>query len=403
MKNISVKISVAFITGFLLLFFCGCQRNEKTEAVQLYYFSPVVGVQETDNGVWYEMVDAPISLKKENSTIIIKNVIWKDEKIICEFEFENVQYENIIDKSGNDNKIKVYLEEQKTMGLQSDPTWIGYDEDRRYIKYLKTEFSYPQITNEISFNILGEKCTVVMEPLSGYKDLKEIGSVQSHNGRSIILNEVDNELKAYSYSDNIWKIKALGEWNESKWISDGILEDKVFTYCENNLSQIDNLTISPIRLVAECESLDILLNIQDSNLSNKVPFLVGEDKYCITHIQTLDELNGKSLLVYVKPIDIEEGTELFGIEATVGFEESLNVHEYYSPSGDLNMLDFETVFHECGTNKYNPYFIDENFELTEPVIKIWLDSRQNVPEEIVLKIKKVYKNWNQEYHFEMNK
>ena len=92
-----------------------------------------------------------------------------------------------------------------------------YDREKDLLLGMVPTFDYENATDEVVLSIFGEEYTVQLAPIQTYNSLDEIGTVQTHNGRSVVINRTDSEIKAYTYSEDIWKIKWLGEWTDLKW------------------------------------------------------------------------------------------------------------------------------------------------------------------------------------------
>ena len=76
MKKTGCK-SLLLVTLVMVL---GLLTSCSETAVYRYRFSPATGFQEEDGDIWYEMSDAPMVIQKEEGTITIKNIIWKEKR-----------------------------------------------------------------------------------------------------------------------------------------------------------------------------------------------------------------------------------------------------------------------------------------------------------------------------------
>ena len=404
-----------FVAIAVLSCIMGCQKNNVVEETNTaaetkgYRFSKSVGFQENENELWYEMTDAPVQIKKDDQTIIIEHVVWMDGQLICDFHFENVVIENIEENFDVWEKVKIY---SNTFGkwMEANAVSTGYDEDKDALEYMQTEFKYKDVSEEVKLSIFDEEYTIKLTPFQVYNSLEEIGNVQTFNGRSIIVDRAEDQIKVYTYSNDIWKIEGLNEWTNLKWTTEEVAGNRVFIYKEKDIESVETIDIEAPTLEAECEDVMVTLPIPKESEKVDIPFKVGEDTYRVTEVRvvkeptenmTENERDGlkDNILLYVniEPVQIEENTEVFVIQGSLYTTEEV-VGQSKNDKGEVEMKVYGTRENYLTSNWYG-YFVDENFEITEPVLEFYVDENVELPEEVILKIELIRKKWTQPYHF----
>lgn len=410
------KYIVLIALSCMLCLSMGCQKNntvEETnnvEETKVYRFSETIGFQENQNPIWYEMVDAPMTIEQGEQIISIEQVAWMDWELVCFIMFDNVVIENIEDNLREGEIIKLYSKEQDKW-LEHSGCGTTYDKEKDLLLGIVPTFDYKNVTDEVVLSILGEEYTVQLAPIQTYNSLDEIGTVQTHNGRSIIINRSENEFKAYTYSEDIWKIKGLGEWPDLKWKKDVFLKNDVFTYNGIEDEAVEKLDILTSTLGAECKDIQVTIPIPKESVKVDIPFDVGEDSYRITEIRVVEDAaedmgdfevinldSQADLFIDIEPVRVEENTEVTNIQASL-----YTIEDVIGPSKNLQGEIETKVYgtHEVYlASNHNTYYVDENYEITEPVLEFYVDKHTKLPEELILKIDYVSKRWTQPYHFE---
>ena len=408
MKKTGCK-SLLLVTLVMVL---GLLTSCSETAVYRYRFSPATGFQEEDGDIWYEMSDAPMVIQKEEGTITIKNIIWKEKTVITEVEFDNIE----LDEDTSD-VVRIYTEDQsKTQRSHSG----GLSIEENATTNIRNEFTYKYPADEIALDILGEKYTVKMQPIGQYEDFEDIGMHQPHSGRTIVLQKEYNgdieKLKAYTYSEDVWKITSIGDLPTLDWGISRLTGGYVMEYLGNDVADLDSIDVDNVCIVSEEDVPLIPLDIPENDMEVDIPFYVGEDCYHITEIRVVhgtyaytvgdtDETSttkyGDEVLIKIEPVAIEENTEVFGIKATLGTEKTSGVWVYSSQTGESEVRNVETAFIPMKDNLFNQYFLDNNYQTTETIIRLGFTDREEIPEKAMLRIDRVSKFWKQNYHFDL--
>lgn len=415
--NRIIKYIVLIAFCCMLCLSMGCHKNNtveetnKIEAKKVYRFSETVGFQENWNPIWYEMIDAPMVIEQGEQTITIEQVAWMDRELKCFIMFDNVAIENIEENLREKEIVKLYSKEQEKW-MEYSGCGTTYDREKDLLLGMVPTFDYENATDEVVLSIFGEEYTVQLAPIQTYNSLDEIGTVQTHNGRSVIINRTDSKIKAYTYSEDIWQIKWLGEWTDLKWKKEVSYENDVFTYIGKDDEAIEALDIMTSTLGAECKDVQVTIPVPEESAKVNIPFDVGEDSYRITEIhrvedviedmgdsEAIDLYNQIGLFISVEPVQVEENTEVTNIQASLYTIEDV--------IGQSRNLQGEIETEVYGTDKvyltsnHNLYYLDENYEITEPVLEFYVDKNSKLSEELILKIDYVSKRWTQPYHFEL--
>lgn len=422
-------LKVIIAAAFMSIMVMGCRKTEAAEE-KIYRFSDVLGFQETKGPIWYEMKEVPLIIENEDQKIIIQNVLWKDQEVIFYAEFENYPYMN---GDGHDklvNQILIYSKDQKRTKTAhaSSATYNDSDELDTACLY----FDYQESADEIAFDLFGKKYVVAMQPIKEYTSLDQVGVVQTHNGRSIVIRDDESNRTAYTYSDDIWKIAGMedielfwlyyGAGEETRkttkvpkiqWSSMNSFERGAGYRCiDETIKEADSFDIPAVRLNAKCEDLQIPLTLSEGIQKVNIPFSIGNDQYRISEIEVKPGLydmsdNDKECMdvcIRIESVNVEKGTKLYGIGASLGIEEDVVGQVYDSTTGESENKIYGKHFFEIGSTYkgFPEYFFTEDFDKMEPVICIKIDKTMDMPDEVILKIKEANKSWNHNFHFEMD-
>ena len=422
-------MKMSLITCFIAIMAMGCQNEAIIEEPASYYFSEDLGFQENDGQIWQEMVEDSIVIKNDDKTMTIQNVFWKDGEVIFEAQLENCLRVSDFETFELEEDIKLYSEDlERTMSAHSITS--RYSEDNEEIDYISMKFRCKNACEEFVFDVFGEKYRIEMQPIKEYASLEEVGYTQTHNGRSIVVRDDGTERKAYTYSNDLWKIvgfediKTLwlyfGADEETRkntpvpkiqWGSWDSIDNKVFTCNDDTIKKADSFDFPAVRLKAECEELQIPITLPEEKQKVNIPFSIGEDKYRISEIEVKpgyydpDKFQEcTDIYIRIESVKVEKGTQLYSVQAVLGVEEEVKGQSFDSTTGKTEIKVYGTRFNEIGSTWgiWDNYFFTEDYDKMEPVICIKIDKNTEIPKDVVLKIEEAYKSWDQSYHFELN-
>lgn len=417
MNRITKDIAL-IVLGCMLCLSMGCQKDNVVEETnntvenKNYRFSKTIGFQQNQNNTWYEMVDAPMIIEKGEQTITIEQVIRMDGELSCFISFDNLVIENIEENLDFKEVIKVYSEEEDKW-LESRGRGFSYDKEKDLLLRVEETFRCKKRTEEVALNILGEEYVVHLTPIQSYNSLDEIGFAQTHNGRSIIIDRTEDAIMAYTYSEDIWEISGLGEWKELEWNTEvRANEHAVFTYRGEEINGTKGLNIPEVSLKAECKDIQVTVPIPEESKQVDIPFSVGEDSYRVTEIQVMKEVTedtsdleayylNDNIILYmnIEPIVVEDNTEVTYIWASLYRTEEDIIEQSKNDQGEIETEVIGTYKVHVASS-INGYYVDEELEITEPVLTFYIDKNTSLPQELILDIESVSKKWYQPYHFE---
>ena len=423
MRKNSWIMKMSLITCFICVVVVGCQKEVVVEEPTSYYFSENLGFQEGDGQIWQEMAQDPVVIKKDDKTITIQNVFWKDGEVIFEANLDNCFHAN-----NDEEQIKIYSENQ-IQTIQPHSVFTRTFPDSEEIDFMRMNFRYKDSSDKYTFSIFGEDYSVKMQPIKEYASLEDVGYTQTHNGRSIIIKDDGTERKAYTYSNDLWKIVGFDDmemtWNyysadedtrkklkvpKIQWSSMGSNDGKVYTCTDDNIKKADEFDIPAVALKAECEDVSVTIKLPEEKAQVNIPFSIGQDQYHISEIEVKSgyfdsDKTQECTEVYIRieNVKVEKGTKLYRAEGILGVEEEVLGQSFDSTTGKTETKVYGTRIAQIASSwgNINLFSSNETYNEMEPFICFKIDKHTKLPEEVILKIEEAYKSWNQSFHFEM--
>ncbi len=369
-----------------------------------YRFSPATGFQEQDTDIWMEMADDPMTIQTEESNVTLQNVIWKERRLILDLDVENIELRD------QHLDIRVFIDETGQTRTSRSQTVHFYDENEPLD--VKTEFQNINSADQFTFWIFGSECTVDMKPVGQYEYFQDIGNSQTHNGRTIVLQQAEDgqTVNAYTCSEDTWKIIDLGYFMESdSWsrerLTDGYyFQSKLDTATEN----ADTIRIPAILIRSENDTPIIQIPVPEDTLDVNIPFTLGGDTYRVSNITysrdtfeygIVDENGqettayGDELLIQVEPVVLEQNTRIIAISAELGELDTRYSYQYNPETKKQETID--------SWEEFRHIYADNMFREYEPVIRMQLSEDENLADEVHLRIQSITKEWDQPYVFHL--
>ena len=154
-------MKMSLITCFIAIMAMGCQNEAIIEEPASYYFSEDLGFQENDGQIWQEMEEDSWVIEKDDKTMTIQNVFWKDGEVIFEAQLENYIRVSDFETFELEEDIKLYSEDlERTMSAHSITS--RYSEDNEEIDYISMKFRCKNACEEFVFDIFGEKYRITI-------------------------------------------------------------------------------------------------------------------------------------------------------------------------------------------------------------------------------------------------
>lgn len=364
-----------------------------------FKFHPALGICDAAEEL-YEAENPMQELDTEYGSATMEYAVWKDGflhvKIVADYPSDGDDWEQ------TDQFLSVQDEEKSE--LTSLSRYCNYDEEQ---KQLTVEQEYRSITpqNQYELNLFDQTATIHMMPVPEYSSLKEIGIPVTHNGRTWVFQGAwaDNgtlRLHAWGISDDIWQMgRPTKEPKDDfiQWKQSGIEGNSSF---EATVKASENtgyeLKIPGISLVADLGEdgpiVEVPIPTADGTEEVDASFSVGKDTYHIGKVERRkkesqdDDGENKvstEVILYVEPENLEKDTELLSINASWG---------------ELKSQGDPTTFSLKGSTFPPAMYVDgELAELRQELILTYSEE-ETIPETVAVRIDKVGKVWNQEYH-----
>jgi len=387
-------------------------------------FSPSLGIQGAEEASWYEMTDAPITVETEKGNVTLQNVIWKEEKLYVQLEFEPQKFPT----ESTELYDEVWFESDKN-GQPRKCTGYGNTGADGMLETAEMRYEYiseTDVQEQYVFHIFDKVCTVNMKPIDQYEGFQEIGLSKTHNGRTIVLqtDRTDKILRAsaYVYSENVWKIKGLNDLqdyyadpSEGKilWKQQKLLDEPSFYYeTEVPDGEPCTLNIDTVLLQSEGETPTVQIPIPEDSADVDIPFTLGGDTYHITEIKwsrgtyeyQLGSADGKwetayadELFIRVDPIKLEENTRLRQIMVTLGCMETRYSYKYNKETKKLDVMDEYENFRPIESNG-SLLYMEPDAEYIRLCI---MEPERLFGENIYLRIDSISKFWDQDFTFQI--
>lgn len=386
-------------------------------------FSPLMGIQGEDEDVWYEMADGPVTLKTDQSDVTVQNVIWKEKKLTIQIYFSDLMLTD-----GELEEAVQLVTNEKTGGLQKAPSrTAGWIDDA----YVCVELRYPmeEAKDQYTFRIFDQDCTVNMKPISQYEDFTEIGCSQTHNGRTIVLKPEWKEnllsVDAYVYSEDEWKIVGLEDiWSMTSekdypkrtWISQRLVDGYSYHHeAEAEPGQPYSVDITTLCLhrsfdAGTDEDIPIVtIPVPEDSVETDIPFIVDGDTYRITEVSwsrgTFEYMTGDDnhtaygdeLCIRAEPVELEENTRFITFLGDLGTVEERSVYRKNPSTGELEETEKKELvsWKNYGWSNYRSLYN------AEPVMRMYIEKPEEMPEKVKLRITDVYKYWDQNFSFQI--
>ncbi len=394
MAGSSKKIAAGVITIGVLLTMTACAATETS-----YKFHPALGICDVTEEL-YEAENLMQELDTEYGSATMEYVVWKDGflhvKIVADYPSDVDDWEQA------DQFLSVQDEEKSE--LTSLSRYCNYDEEQ---ERLTVEQEYRSITPQDQYvlNLFDQTAVIQMIPVPEYNSLKEIGIPVTHNERTWVFNgtwEDDDtlQLHAWGISDDIWQMgRPTKEPKDDfiQWKQSGIEGSSSFEATVKASGDIGyELKISGISLVADLGEdgpiVEVPVPAVDGTEDVDVSFSVGKDTY---HIEKVERRKKESqdddgenkvsteVILYVEPDTLEKDTELLSINASWG---------------ELKSQGEQTTFSLKGSTFPPAMYVDGEFADLRQELTLIYSEEETIPEIVAVRIDKVGKVWNQEYH-----
>ena len=371
-----------------------------------FKFHPALGICGVAEEL-YEAENPMQELDTEYGSATMEYAVWKDGflhvKIVADYPSDVDDWEQ------TDQFLSVQDEEKSE--LTSLSRYCNYDEEQ---KQLTVEQEYRSITpqDQYMLNLFEQTITIHMTPVPEYSSLKEIGTPVTHNGRTWVFQGTweDDEtfrLHAWGTSGDIWQMgrpmKEPVTPEEVKmddfiqWKQSGIEGSSSFEATVKVSEDTEyELKIPGISLVADLGDngpiVEVPIPTADGTEEVDVSFSVGKDTYHIEKVERRkkgsQDDDGKNkvsteVILYVEPENLEKDTELLSINASWG---------------KLKSQGEQTTFSLKGSTFPPAMYVDGEFADLRQELTLIYSEEERIPEIVAVRIDKVGKVWNQEYH-----
>ena len=261
-------------------------------------------------------------------------------------------------------------------------------------------------------NLFEQTITIHMTPVPEYSSLKEIGTPVTHNGRTWVFQGTweDDEtfrLHAWETSGDIWQMgrpmKEPVTPEEVKmddfiqWKQSGIEGSSSFEATVKVSEDTEyELKIPGVSLVADMGEngpiAEVPVPAMDGTEDVDISFFAGKDTYHIGKVERRkkesQDDDGKNkvsteVILYVEPENLEKDTELLSINASWG---------------ELKSQGDPTTFSLKGSTFPPAMYVDGELAELRQELTLTYSEAETVPEIVAVRIDKVGKVWNQEYH-----
>lgn len=385
-------------------------------------FSPSLGIQTMEGDSWYEMTNGPVLAETEQGQVTVANVIWKEETLYVQLEFEAGKFS----EESTDLSSGIWYESGGS-GQARRSSGYGSRSSDGMLEGAQMRYEHISRTNvqeQYVFHIFDAVCTVDMAPIEQYEDFQEIGLTQTHNGRSIVLRteRSDGKLRAdaYVYSDNVWQIVGLNDFKDYYGSTDSPLwnaqrmVDEYSYYYETEAPKDETcvLEVKTLRLQSAGETPIVPIPIPEASARVDIPFTLGGDTYRVSeirwsrgtgeyHVGSSDEdmetFPADELFIQIEPTELEADTRLYGILASLGYTETRYTGIYDPETQKLNEKEAYEQFHPIADNMFDQYDVSGNYD---GCIRLLItDPGELEQDNICLRIDSIYKFWDQTYTF----
>lgn len=397
-------------------------------AVYRIRFSPVTGIQNTEDAVWYEMANAPAVIGTAQGEVMIQNVVWKDEKLIVQLEFESEKFP----EESTDLKNEVWFEGSNSGGNPRRYTSGSTTACDGSLEHAELTFSYiseKDVREQYRFHIFDEVYAVDMKPIDEYADFQDIGNSESHNGRTIVLQteRMDEKLlaDAYVYSEDVWKITGLNDYEDFYedsgyiWGQKQLVGGRAFHYeAEVPKEESYTLEIETLVLQSQGETPTVQIPIPEDSVNVDIPFTLGKDTYRVSEVrwsrgtgeygigssdEDMQMVSADELFIKIEPVELEENTRLFGVYASLGRNETRYTYLYNPDTKKLEVKDEYEQFHSITDNMFGQYsyFYQNEDYVNQNCICLLITDPDELQGNISLRINSIYKFWDQNYTFKI--
>ena len=387
-------IATGVVLVGVLLVMTACARSETS-----FKFHPALGICDAEEEL-YEAKNPMQELDTEYGSATMEYVVWKDGflhvKIVADYPSDADDWEQA------DQFLSVQDEEKSK--LTSLSRYCNYDEEQ---KQLTIEQEYRSITPQGQYvlKLFDQTATIHMTSVPEYNSLKEIGTPVTHNGRTWVFQETweDDEtlkLHAWGTSDDIWQMgrpmkepvtpEDVKKDGFIQWKQSGIEGSSSFEATVKVSEDIGyELKIPGISLVADMGEDGPIVEIP-------VPAVDGTEDVDVSTVPSLllseaaskvdDDGENKvstEVILYVEPETLEKNTELLSINASWG---------------ELKSQGEQTTFSLKGSTFPPAMYVDGEFADLRQELTLIYSEEETIPEIVAVRIDKVGKVWNQEYH-----
>lgn len=394
-------IATGVVLVGVLLVMTACARSETS-----FKFHPALGICDAEEEL-YEAKNPMQELDTEYGSATMEYVVWKDGflhvKIVADYSSDADDWEQA------DQFLSVQDEEKSK--LTSLSRYCNYDEKQ---KQLTIEQEYRSITPQGQYvlKLFDQTATIHMTSVPEYNSLKEIGTPVTHNGRTWVFQgtwEDDETLKLHAWgtSDDIWQMgrpmkepvtpEDVKKDGFIQWKQSGIEGSSSFEATVKASEDIGyELKIPGISLVADMGEdgpiVEIPVPAVDGTEDVDVSFFAGKDTYHIGKVERRkkesQDDDGKNkvsteVILYVEPENLEKDTELLSINASWG---------------ELKSQGDPTTFSLKGSTFPPAMYVDGELAELRQELTLTYSEAETVPEIVAVRIDKVGKVWNQEYH-----
>lgn len=382
--------------------------------VYRYRFSSSTGFQsyEEDVASWQEMAEEPFTVETKLGEIQIQNAVQKGNKVILKLSCPNqdavceeISDIRLADSEGNNARISHSSQWNRSSSDTDEPIQV------------KLEFTFQSVEDSFILFIFGAECTIPMKPIGQFGHLSDIGVSQTKNGRTILLDPQWNEdslhVDAYVYSEDVWKITRLSHWEDRTWGCKNLLDGYAFSYHEEDPYDPYLLDINYLQLKSVGENPIVHIPIPEDRATVDIPFKIGEDEYHITEIQrtkgTYEYYTGSTdedmvqrwgdeVLIKVEPVKLEENTSFLGVAAKLGTIHYQETQIYSSRTGKTTKGKTMENFVPLVDNTFGLFLFEP-----DPWIRFGFTDPEDISSEADLRIKSIYKEWDENFHFRLKR
>ena len=387
-------ITAGVVSIGVLLVMTACAGAETS-----FKFHPALGICDAAEEL-YEAENPMQELDTEYGSATMEYVVWKDGflhvKIVADYPSDGDDWER------TDQFLSVQDEEKSE--LTSLSRYCNYDEEQ---EQLTVEQEYRSITpqEQYELNLFDQTATIHMMPVPEYSSLKEIGTPVTHNGRTWVFQGTweDDEtlqLHAWGTSDDIWQMgRPTKEPKDDfiQWKQSGIEGSSSFEATVKASEDTGyELKIPGISLVADLGDngpiVEVPIPATDGTEEVDASFSVGKDTYHIGKVERRkkesqdDDGENKvstEVILYVEPENLEKDTELLSINASWG---------------ELKSQGDPTTFLLKGSTFTPAMYVEGELAELRQELTLTYSEEETIPETVAVRIDKVGKVWNQEYH-----